>query len=632
MSAAIDDSYSYAPMTAAAIIQQDRVWKESISPGFDADASKLYQLFHGQSRTMMVEYLQQVQLGDKKNPRPPTPNLCRRLVEQLAVCYRTPPTRLLQNSAEQILAHDDPAMRALVSRRDGVYRLMRFDTAMARADQIRSLNRQSVVVYCENQEQRRVNVRVHPPHCVFRVPDPNAADSIDADRAFAFLRTYHYDAKLAVYEVWNRTPDGWLVTVENGDGDLVGEAPYAESGGLVPFAELPVQILYDEDPVGQAWLPQDQSRLDALYNVGAMLADMVYLLAMECFTIKAAFGVDPNKPATEVGPNKILNLPKGADLKILSHNPQIDKASTVIQEVLAALALSEGLAPNAFARDRTELTGATLRASNALLEQRRSRQIALAVDFEAAAYRKIAAVHNTYAQAWDRPELDPSLELVAIFPEPSIPTDAVQAQQVRFKDLQAGFLSPLEYIQAQRGVTREDAIEIAEQIRADRAEFGMSEALQNPGAMVDGPNAASGPGSAEKTPGATNLDGSSNNEQASVTGAVVRAMGSPASAHQQGPAEPKGPVAAAGTADKAQDTALNGAQVTAALDIVAKVAARELPRATGIGMLKMFFNLDDASAEQAMGPVGASFFAAPTTPGDTTPSGTVDLAKWPGRP
>ena len=90
--------------------------------------------------------------------------------------------------------------------------------------------------------------------------------------------------------------------------------------------------------------------------------------------------------------------------------------------------------------------------------------------------------------------------------------------------------------------------------------------------MVDGPNAAAGPGSAEKTPGATNLDGASNNEQASVTGAVVRAMGSPA------PADPQGPSAAAapGPADaKAQDTALNGAQVTAALEIVAKVAARE---------------------------------------------------------
>lgn len=616
MSAAIDTEF-YAPMSAAAIISQDRLWKESISPGFDTDAGKLYQLFHGQSRNLMVEYLNQVQLGDKKNPRPPAPNLCRRLVEQLAVCYRTPPTRLLQNSAEEILAHDDPAMRALVSRRDGVYRLMRFDTAMARADQIRSLNRQAVVVYCENQEQRRVNVRVHPPHCVFRVPDPNAADSIDADRAFAFLRTYHYDPKLSVYEVWNRTPDGWLVSVENGHGDMAGEAPYADSGGLVPFDELPVQILYDEDPVGQAWLPQDQSRLDALFNVGAMLADMVYLLSMECFTIKAAFGVDPNKPPTEVGPNKIINFPKGADLKILSHNPQIEKASTVIQEVLAALALSEGLAPNAFARDRSELTGAALRASNALLEQRRARQIALAVDFEAAAYRKIAAVHNAYAQAWDRPELDPSLELVAIFPEPSIPTDAVQAQQVRFKDLQAGFLSPLEYIQAERGVTREDAIEIAEQIRVDRAEFGMSEALQNPGAMVDGPNAAGGPGSAERTPGATNLDGASNNEQASVTGAVVRAMGAPA------PAEPKGPAAGAapGPADaKAQDTALNGAQVTAALEIVAKVAARELPRATGIGMLRMFFNLDDAAAEATMGPVGVSFFAeAPSPPPAAAP-------------
>jgi hypothetical protein len=31
-------------------------------------------------------------------------------------------------------------------------------------------------------------------------------------------------------------------------------------------------------------------------------------------------------------------------------------------------------------------------------------------------------------------------------------------------------------------------------------------------------------------------------------------------------------------------------------------------------MLKMFFNLDDAAAEQTMGPVGASFFVEATSP------------------
>jgi hypothetical protein len=59
--------------------------------------------------------------------------------------------------------------------------------------------------------------------------------------------------------------------------------------------------------------------------------------------------------------------------------------------------------------------------------------------------------------------------------------------------------------------------------------------------------------------------------------------------------------------DKAQDTALNGAQVQAAQGIVAAVAAGQLPRNTGIQMLSSFFNLPTATANRIMGTVGSSF-------------------------
>lgn len=56
---------------------------------------------------------------------------------------------------------------------------------------------------------------------------------------------------------------------------------------------------------------------------------------------------------------------------------------------------------------------------------------------------------------------------------------------------------------------------------------------------------------------------------------------------------------------------LNGAQIAAAKDIVVGVANGELPRETGLAMLKRFFGLDDAGAESIMGPAGTS---TPTTP------------------
>lgn len=56
-------------------------------------------------------------------------------------------------------------------------------------------------------------------------------------------------------------------------------------------------------------------------------------------------------------------------------------------------------------------------------------------------------------------------------------------------------------------------------------------------------------------------------------------------------------------------TALNGAQVSSLLGIVQQVAARSIPRETGIALIVAAFPIDDAAAEKLMGPVGSTFFA-----------------------
>lgn len=71
-------------------------------------------------------------------------------------------------------------------------------------------------------------------------------------------------------------------------------------------------------------------------------------------------------------------------------------------------------------------------------------------------------------------------------------------------------------------------------------------------------------------------------------------------------------VAAGAGAGKAQDTALNGAQVTAAQGIVESVAAGNLPRETGVNMLASFFNMSNDKAQAIMGDVGAGFTVTTT--------------------
>lgn len=61
-----------------------------------------------------------------------------------------------------------------------------------------------------------------------------------------------------------------------------------------------------------------------------------------------------------------------------------------------------------------------------------------------------------------------------------------------------------------------------------------------------------------------------------------------------------------------QATVLNGAQVTSATEIVTSVAAGDLPRDAGLGMLQTFFNLTPEKAELVMGSAGNP--KVPTTP------------------
>lgn len=75
--------------------------------------------------------------------------------------------------------------------------------------------------------------------------------------------------------------------------------------------------------------------------------------------------------------------------------------------------------------------------------------------------------------------------------------------------------------------------------------------------------------------------------------------------------------------EKLQDTALNGAQVTALLEILKAVAGGQLPRETGVQIIVTAFDVTDEEAEKLMGDVGAGFEpdqpAAPALPSGQPP-------------
>jgi HK97 family phage portal protein len=62
------------------------------------------------------------------------------------------------------------------------------------------------------------------------------------------------------------------------------------------------------------------------------------------------------------------------------------------------------------------------------------------------------------------------------------------------------------------------------------------------------------------------------------------------------------------------ELALNGAQVTAAINIISEVAAGRLPRETGVQAIEAFFNVPHVLADRIMGEVGRGFVPAAQIP------------------
>lgn len=96
------------------------------------------------------------------------------------------------------------------------------------------------------------------------------------------------------------------------------------------------------------------------------------------------------------------------------------------------------------------------------------------------------------------------------------------------------------------------------------------------------------------------------------------------------PAVPEARGDAAGTEGglaPAPEEPLNGAQMAQALDILGRVARKELPRESGVAALTGLVRLQPQMAESIMGPVGRTFFSSPTGAEPATPPTRADSAQ-----
>lgn len=451
--------------------------------GADDEWTRSARYYNDQSRSLTRTLLQANGQGVPDDARPLEINLLRRLVEQLATIYDRPPTRWLTDASGERISEQDP--RHLLMTR--VLKDMRYDLALRTMDRWRAIYRQVAVRFYPSDALGRVVPRLFPPQCVLRDVSNEVPDSMDADKSFALLiRGGSGDAK--VYEHWfRRDGDWWFQQIDNEDNIY---APPQRA----TYPLLPVVLVYDDYPAGQAWLSPHATRTSFLEKANLIANDLIELVRSQAHDQKVVTTNNTEDVPDEHGPGKVWALPRDATAAVLSSNPKIEASTEVLMAVLSLMLYSESLPLSMFNRDRTINTGAALKAEQAPLMARRSLQIPLAEADEADLYRRLRGVHNAHSRyatevggRWGAAPLDEETELNAEVAPVEIPTETADQLNAGGRSLALGVASTIDLIMEMRSVPRTSAIAIYERVARDRELYPTPVA---PESLVQGPGVA----------------------------------------------------------------------------------------------------------------------------------------------
>lgn len=450
-------------------------------PNAELDWIMAANYYEDSSRLHTIEANKNLGVGLRSNDRPLELNLIRRIIDRQAVCYKSAPTRWLSAGATR-LDDSDPTMVLLAQ----TLRRMQYDLGWRRADRLTTLHRQVAIRWYPSPSRRAVVMRVFEPYNFMRETDPSAADDVSADARFALLLSKI--GAVETWEYWERTLDGWLMSLVDEKGALLADQPFALTGGVVPYQQPPVQMLYDEVPQGRAWLPPRGSRLAWARATNAMTEDLWALVVSQAHSERVLKTDDPGSAPTTTGPNTLMRLEREDDYQLVSGNPKISESREVLADLLRFWAVSEDLPSSEWDKNKTILTGVALMVQERPLDSRREERLPMAAENESLAFRLWRPVHNVNAFSWNVPSLPDDLELGVQLGSTKAPVNQRELQESSFGEIAIGAASVIDYLMAARGMNRADAIKEYERVQIDLDKYPT---VKNPGMFAStGPKLA----------------------------------------------------------------------------------------------------------------------------------------------
>lgn len=438
---------------------------EAASRHFDAndrhEVEQLTLFYEDRARQLVKQHLHGLGLGVANDPNPVDSGLLGFVVRQLAVAYRSPPTRWLTRDGTR-LDDLDPAQVAMTR----VYAGAAVDATLRHVDELRSLWRTCFVRVYASDRARRVKLVPFSPRDVYREVSPGEEGDPRADTRIALRRG---DGS---FELWTQAPDGYTLTLYSSRGEQLSQPE--------PYDVLPVVAFYDGLPI-RPYLRPPQSRVSYLFKIAACANEVIAAVKWDVhpravFEVEpgdATKGYEPPGPADlprDTGPGVGLALPPGASFRLEQVQPQIQAISEASKGLVESWFRAESLPTDSF-RQSQNVSALGLQTLAQPLRERRESLLPFVLETEQQLFEVIRAMHNPHADVWGSPMIDESAGLHVTLGDIDIPVDPAAHSEQIARDIALKLSSRIDGIMRRYSVNRPEAIERAVQVDSDNINF-----------------------------------------------------------------------------------------------------------------------------------------------------------------
>ena len=425
-------------------------------------------------------------------------NLSRRMVDEMASIYKRPPVRDVE--IETQAGAETEAQAALKSAILGLYEEFRVNVALKRANQKYKLHDQCCIQVIP--KKGKICLRVLAPHQYDVVPDPT-----DPEKAIAYIISTFDRSSLdaviqAAQDIQGQAVGSKNQVAGNGlDKEIADQNDYqamtkryiiwtaeeiltVDAGGNVlsrdpnPILELPfIDVAQDKD--FEYWIRRGSGVVEFALDYSTVLSDTVNTNRLQSYA-QAVITAEAIPSSVTVGPNQILFLPLDParpemkpTFEFVSPQPDMKSSLELLDRLLNYFMTSRGIDPKSISSDgKTQTYASGLERLLAMIDRFEASQddLDLFTCVEKEVYELMRAWYQVIRgtelleQEYDFGEWPEGAEVCTQFAQPQMVQTTADREASAILKIENGLMSRVEAIQELRGVSKEEAQRVADEI------------------------------------------------------------------------------------------------------------------------------------------------------------------------